>query len=188
MQSMVRVVSLVLRRATSTLTSVDTATWLPATYCLVVPSFSWIEMRSILLEWISVVVYVTFCATCQWTPRTPLASPKPPGRSMTATVCWVLASSGRYWGVRISLTGPPFAVRSARLWHVRQVFWTGGSLAWSGGSMGVGKLPVTMSKSCLVPLTFGVTHPAKPGLTWQVAQGTWLWGDMAYAFSSGSIV
>src|SRR5665811_1530178 len=107
---------------------------------------------------------------------------------MTATVSWVLVWSERYRGLRTSFTGPPFAVSSSSEWHLRQVCWTGGRSAWSGGSMGVGNLPRMTSKSCLVPFTFALTKPATPESTWHSAQATSLWGDMAYAFSSGSMV
>jgi len=54
--------------------------------------------------------------------------------------------------------------------------------------MGVGNLPVMMSKSCLVPFAFALMNPAAPGSTWHSAQVTSRCGDMAYAFSSGSMV
>ena len=54
--------------------------------------------------------------------------------------------------------------------------------------MGVGNLPVMMPISCLVPFAFALMKPAAPGSTWHSAQATSLWGDIAYAFSSGSMV
>ena len=48
-------------------------------------------------------------------------------------------------------------------WHLRQVTLVDGSSAWSGAGIGFGKVPVSTSTSCFVPLTFALTQPAMPG-------------------------
>jgi len=98
---------------------------------------------------------------------------------MTAIVSRVLASFSWYLGLRTSLIGPPPLVSASSEWHFRQVSFTEGRSAWSGGGMGVGNTPVITPMSCLVPFAFALIQPAAPGSTWHSAQVTSLCGDIA---------